>query len=83
MTPRDIFGVLIRFVGLVLILYGIRALVVFLALPSGVDAADGGSGVRLASLALVLLALVIGAYLLGGAPSVMRYSYPGSPGSPS
>lgn len=79
MKPREIFGILVRFVGLLLVLYGIRALVLFLEVESAVEAVGDGSGAKLALLAMALLALVIGAYLLGGAPSVMRYSYPEFP----
>jgi len=79
MTPKEIFGILVRFVGLLSVLYGVKALVLFFEVESAVEAVGDGSGAKLASLAVALLALVIGAYLLGGAPSVMSYSYPGSP----
>jgi|GEM_PF-5163456 hypothetical protein len=79
MTPKDIFGVLVRLVGLLLLLYGIKTLVLFFQVESAVEAVGDGSGAKLALLAIALLALVIGAYLLGGAPSVMSYSYPESP----
>lgn len=79
MTAREIFGVLVRFVGLLLVLYGIRALVLFFQAGSAVAGVGDGSGAKLALLAIALLALVIGAYLLGGAPSLMSYSYPESP----
>ncbi|MCH7875717.1 MAG: hypothetical protein IH965_10520 [Gemmatimonadetes bacterium] len=92
MAPRDIFGVLIRLVGLGLVLYSISKLLVAAFIKfspvwgmvqdvggtfstSTVTLMDTGT---LMAVIQALLAIAIGAYLLRGAPRLMRYCYPDS-----
>lgn len=87
MNPRESFGVVLRAIGLLLVLYSIRiaAAVVgmgwFARPPGGIprEAFAGltdPSAVLLGPSVTALLALAVGAYLLRGAPGVLAYSYP-------
>lgn len=86
LNARESFGVVLRTVGLLLVLYSIRiaAAVVgmwFFRPPSGIprDAVAGMPDPRamLVGPSLTgLVALAVGAYLLRGAPGVLAYSYP-------
>lgn len=68
---RQMFEVLLRFTGLLLCLYGLGSLVAMAVLYFQPGAA-GTRWMALPSAAAVLF----GAYLLRGAPHVMRFSFP-------
>ena len=67
MTPQEVFGLLVRFAGLVVVLYSLRVL-------AQITVAFGGP---VATLGVIVGSWLIGVYLLR--PSrLVRYSYPGS-----
>ena len=83
MTAQDVFGLVLRVVGLALVLYGIRALVGAITIqlnPAFQMMREVGteSSFALPALITALVALAVGAYLLRGAPGLMGYSYPRS-----
>ncbi len=83
MTAQDVFGLVLRVVGLALVLYGIRALLGAFNISlnpafQGMREVGTGSSFALPSLITSLVAFAIGAYLLRGAPGLMGYSYPSS-----
>ena len=91
MNARESFGVVLRTVGLLLVLYCIRVLAavagVWFAKPQNAGSAFGlapgafGAVPDLSTMLLgpiltALIALIAGAYLLRGAPGLLAYSYP-------
>jgi hypothetical protein len=86
MNARESFGVVLRTVGLLLVLYSIRVTVAvagmwFFRPPGGIprEAFAGLADSRAMLLGpslTALVALAVGAYLLRGAPGVLAYSYP-------
>jgi len=60
MTPQDVFGIVVRTVGLLTLLWGVVAL---------------GSGAWVATEAIGI-ALIAGAFLLRGAPHLVDVAYP-------
>ncbi|HLM68546.1 MAG TPA: hypothetical protein VK358_13500, partial [Longimicrobium sp.] len=91
MNARESFGIVLRTVGLLLVLYSIRIVAavaaVWFAKPQNAGSAFGlapgafGAVPDLRTLLLgpvvtAVIALVAGAYLLRGAPGLLAYSYP-------
>ena len=68
MKPQELFGLLVRLVGLVLILYGLRYLTVLATAQRPL----------VGLLLYVVLVFVIGAYFLRGAPRLLGWCYPTS-----
>lgn len=64
MTPRDIFGIVVRTAGLLSVMWGLSAL--------AVSATAYGQGAAVAG----LISVVVGLYLLRGAPHLLDYAYP-------
>ncbi len=64
MSARDLFGVIVRTLGLIVALYGVAAFFLFLFEGIGLGIVFGIVGV------------VVGVYLLRGAPWVMELAYP-------
>jgi len=74
MTPKDIFGVIARTIGLVLVLSGSYAIVSILALMLGTFPSDEGFTLR--AILPNALAVWAGLWLLLRAPRVMGLAYP-------
>ena len=71
MTAKDLFGVIIRIVGLFITVLGVAY---FLGGVFGTHPPDDPTGSQHISYGIVCL--IAGLYLLRGAPLLMRYSYP-------
>ncbi len=91
MNARESFGIVLRTVGLLLVLYSIRiaaaVVAMWFARPQNGNRAFGLPAEAFAGIPdpramllgpsiTALIALAIGAYLLRGAPGVLAYSYP-------
>jgi hypothetical protein len=91
MNAREWFGVVLRTVGLLLVLYSIRIVAavagVWFAKPPNPGSAFGlapgtfgampdARSMLLGPILTAVVALLAGAYLLRGAPRVLAYSYP-------
>jgi hypothetical protein len=72
MTPREIFGLILRVFGLVLIYRGIIGLVVPIVMLFGSHQFFGALGQAL----VPAITIAVSLYLLKGAPAVMRFCYP-------
>ncbi len=71
MKPNDLFGVVVRAVGLILVLTSLRQ--VFIAIVSLVG---GGSENAVGLLLFGVPAMLIGIWLVGGAKSLIDFAYP-------
>jgi hypothetical protein len=91
MNARDSFGIVLRTIGLLLVLYSIRIAAAVVAMwfarpqngngafglpPEAFGALSDPRAMLLGPSVTALIALAIGAYLLRGAPAVLAYSYP-------
>lgn len=74
MTPKDCFGVAVRIVGLVVILLGIREFCSFAVIVTGPRVAPYSPPPVYLSLTVVYL--VVGIYLVHGAPPLINWCYP-------
>ena len=76
MKPEDWFGIILRAFGLMLSVYAAWFLVYAIAEFAGMPEATPGE--RIQYLVSGLFTTAVGAYLLRGAPHVMRFAYPES-----
>ena len=85
MNARDWFGVIVRTSGLLLVLYSIQLGVALAAMrfnpllretQHGIPGLTTPSAMLLGPAITALAALLVGAYLLRGAPGLLAYSYP-------
>ncbi len=74
MKPAELFGVVVRSVGLVLVLWALWLL--FWAL---LNIIGGGSENVLEMLLNAFLAVFMGVWFLGGAPIIVNWTYPKEP----
>ena len=74
MKPKDIFGIIVRVIGLVLLIYAIWFLIYGFATIMGYSEVNVGYKVSyfISGTTFLLLSL----YLLRGAPLLVKYSYP-------
>lgn len=74
MKPSEVFGIVVRVFGLALTLYSLWSVVTNIAFSLSVEgSAGGGMGWFVVS---AILSLLVGIYLLRGAPHLVRFSYP-------
>ena len=96
MNARESFGVVLRTVGLLLVLYCLRIVAmvaaVWFAKPQDAQSAFGlvppsevpdSRAMLLGPVLAAIIALLAGAYLLRGAPGLLAYSYPESRREPT
>ncbi len=76
MKPHDVFGIIVRMFGLSLTVYAIWYLLYGFATMAGLPQNQAGIGVSFFISGGMFL--VVGLYLLRGAPALMRYAYPTS-----
>ena len=74
MTPKDIFGIIVRTFGLSLLIYAIWYLAYGVATVAGLP--EDEPGYMIGYFITGGIYLLIGGYLLRGAPLLVRYSYP-------
>ena len=74
MKPEDIFGIVVRFAGLSLFFYGLWYLEFGIATAMGLPEESAGYGV--AYFISGAFFLIVGLYLLRGAPGLIGYAYP-------
>lgn len=74
MTPRDIFGIVVRTFGLSLFIYAIWYLAYGVATVAGLP--EEGPGYMIGYFITGGIYFIIGLYLLRGAPFLIRFSYP-------
>ncbi len=73
MKPNDVFGIIVRVFGLSILIYGIWNLVFGVATTMGVQENEPGYGIEY--FVSGFLFLILGLYLLRGAPHLLRYAY--------
>ncbi len=76
MTPSQIFGIIIRVFGLTMSIYAVWYLVYGIATSLGLP--EDMPGYRIGYFISGGTFLVLGLYLLRGAPGLVRFSYPNS-----
>ena len=74
MKPNDVFGIIVRVLGLSILVYGIWNLAFGVATAMGVQ--EHEAGYDIAYLVSGFLFLILGLYLLRGAPHLLHYAYP-------
>ena len=74
MTASDIFGIVVRTFGLSLLIYAIWYLVYGIATIAGLP--EGAPGYLVGYFLTGSVYLIIGLYLLRGAPLLMKFAYP-------
>ena len=74
MTPKDIFGIVVRSLGLPLLVYAFWYLAYGFAILAGMQ--EHGPGYRTGYFISGFLCLAISLYFLRGAPLLLRFSYP-------
>lgn len=67
MKPEDIFGLVVRFVGLIGIVYSLTIAFLFV-----------GTGMPLLTTVKFIVAAIVSLWLLRGAPQLVRFAYPQS-----
>lgn len=77
MTPRDLFGIVVRVFGLLLFLYAIWYLIYGVATIVGLP--EENPEYKIAYFITGTACLLGGLYLLRGAPLLMRFAYPPKP----
>ena len=75
MKPRDCFGVVVRTVGLLLMLFSLFYFIGGVAAAISPSLGRGGTPVYYVAIGGVMI--LVGLYLLRGAPHLLRYSYGG------
>jgi hypothetical protein len=73
MKPRDCVGVVVRTVGLLLMLYSLFYFYGALAAASSPALRRGGTPVYYIGIGVVMM--IVGLYLLRGAPHLLRFAY--------
>lgn len=81
MKPRDVFGIIVRVFGLALAFYAIWYFIYGIATLAGMP--EDEPGYLTAYFLSGGFCLVMGLYLLRGAPALIRFSYPGKEKSES
>jgi hypothetical protein len=76
MKPADVFGIVVRVLGLSMTLYFLWSLVTNIALSVSVPGMPGMEGITAWFVVTALVGIVVGAYFLRGAPQLLRFSYP-------
>lgn len=74
MSARDVFGIVVRFVGLSLLIFALWYLIYGIATVAGFP--EQAKGYKYAYFITGAFFLLASLYLLRGAPLLMRYSYP-------
>lgn len=73
MTPRDVFGIIVRTVGLGFVAYSFE----YLQAPLGMALYPAAADASLSTYMVYgVIYFLIGAYLLRGAPHLVRFAYP-------
>ena len=74
MTPKEIFGIIVRTLGLFFFIYALYNLLYGIAFCAGI--LDRNPDYKIAYFVTGTFFFVIGLYLLRGAPLLIRFSYP-------
>ncbi len=73
MKPSDVFGIVVRVLGLTLTVYSLWSLVTNIAISLSVPGVDG---ITVWFVVTAIVGVAVGIYFLRGAPRLLRFSYP-------
>jgi len=73
MQPSDVFGIVVRVLGLTLTVYSLWSLITNIAISLSVPGVDG---ITVWFVVTAIVGIVVGLYFLRGAPRLLRFSYP-------
>jgi hypothetical protein len=73
MRPPEVFGLVVRVLGLTMTMYSLWSLVTNIAISMSVPGVDG---ITVWFVVTAIVGVVVGIYFLRGAPRLLRFSYP-------